>query len=164
MRIVKGIKEKEAAGTNRADRLQNVEEDLLQQIGKPANWLNLSSHAKRIYAEVGEALIIEKRLKQIDCYALAMLAVELEAWAWANKTINAMNRKKPGSGYKQVYQTGATNITTELVIREKAFKRILELSVKFGLTTRDRLTLKDGASLGMQLDLFEEIGFNVSNG
>ena len=166
MKVLKPNFEKERAKEEVSkDLFSNI--DNLKTLPPAAVWMNASSKAKRIYKEIGNHLLETKKLKAFDTYALLMLSVALEQYAWAVGEIEKNNKTSLGSGYVQTYSTGAKNITAELVVRKEAYKQILELAGKFGLTLRDRITMEKGKNpnpnqLNLNEQLFSNFSFDVS--
>lgn len=125
--------------------------EFVKQVPKAPAYLN--TKAKKYFKAVAQVLIDAERLKDIYLETLAILADNLSQKEWAIREMSAMNRNKPGSGYKQKYNTGATNITTEMVVKRDAEKRILECLAVFGMDPKSdkQLGQKDSG----QYDLFE---------
>jgi phage terminase small subunit len=163
MKIVKGLDDKKTQGTFRKDRDALPEVEGIKELPKPANWFNASARAKKIYKEIGTHLLETKKLQVFDSYALVLLAVALEQYSWAVNEINEMNKNRPGSGYVQTYSTGAKNITAEVTVRKEAYKQIIELSSKFGLTIKDRHAMGRHANAAQtELPLFDNYSFDIA--
>ena len=94
-------------------------------------------------------------LKESHLVTLQMLATNYEMWAFAVKEINKKNKEAPGTGYIQVYQSKATNITTELVLKRNAEKAMIENITSFGMDPQSEKKLKGSVETG-QLDMFED--------
>lgn len=129
--------------------------DKLTSMPKPPGWFKCSATAKRIYNDVAARLIEAHPMAEIDVYGVLMLAVALEQYNWATAEIERKNKQTPGAGYVQYFATGAANISAALSVREKAHRQILELANRFGLTLRDRVTLKTPNADPAQLDFYE---------
>jgi phage terminase small subunit len=128
--------------------------DLLSTLEKPSGFLCASS--KRYYKKIGEVLITAKVLKRIHLPTLEMLATNCAQWEWAVKEINRKNKNKNGSGYIQVYQSKATNISTELVLKRDAEKAMRENISAFGMDPQSEKKLKAQVIDPAQGSLFEE--------
>lgn len=134
---------------------KSVDKPEAESLGIPKH-MKLNGPAKKIYESLVERIADQVELKEFHSEMLAMIATEIESWVWANQEIKKKNRKHAGSGYVQVFRTGATNITTEMVVRNTALKNFESLSKKFGLTTKDYKEL--GANDNpMQLELFTQL-------
>ena len=98
----------------------------------------MTERAKKIYRHFGKLLLATGRLSKLDLGNLVQLAVAWEKFLWAEKQMAEKNNVDFGSGYVQTFKSGATNITTEFSISEKAQDQILKLSKLFGLSMKDR--------------------------
>lgn len=125
---------------------------LLKELPKAPSFLSPS--AKRNYKELGEILISAQLLKEIHLKTLEIFATNYEQWKWSVKAIADKNKEKLGSGYMQVFSTGATNLTTELTIKRNAEKAMAENIASFGMDPQNekKLNMNKG---GEQGDLFE---------
>lgn len=99
---------------------------------------NLTARAKRFYKQIGSRLINTGHLKDLDLTLIEILAISLDTYYWATEAIASKNNEEMGSGYVQVFKTGASNITPELVVQKEAFAKIMQLSRSFGLSFKDR--------------------------
>lgn len=115
----------------------------------------LSTVQKKYYKAFGKILIAKEILKESHLVTLQMLATNYEMWAFAVKEINKKNKEAPGTGYIQVYQSKATNITTELVLKRNAEKAMIENITSFGMDPQSEKKLKGSVENG-QLDMFED--------
>ena len=108
----------------------------------------LDTAAKKYYSKIGKLLIKSKVLKDIHLVTLEVLATNLAQWEFAVKEINRKNRKKMGDGYIQKYSTGATNISTELVLKRDAEKAIDRSIAAFGMDPQSEKKLKSNIDPG----------------
>ena len=124
--------------------------------------LGLSLPARKIYSELVEKIGESLKLERLHEEVLGMLAEEIYTWVWANEAIQKKNKTLMGAGYIQTFKTGATNITTEMAVRNTALKNIANLSKKFGLTVRD---LKEIGEVGdqNQLSFLDELLKNTAS-
>ena len=163
MRVVKSLDEKKIEGTGRKDRDSVEELEGVLELPKPPNWFNATAKTKKIYKEVGSHLVETKKLQKFDAYALMLLASALEQYSWALNAINEKNKTAPGSGYIQKFKSGAENISTELSVKRDAYKQIIELAGKFGLTIKDRAAMgRNGHAAQTELPLFENYSFDIA--
>ena len=151
-------KNMEVVSKNTGKVVNLEQDDFLKTVPEPPKYL--TPLGKKYFKRNAEILINAKRLKNLHMEALIILADNLAQKEWAIRAIAKMNRKKPGSGYKQKYATGATNITTELVVRRDAEKRIMECLTLFGMDPKSDKAL--GNNNNGQLSLFEELQKQMS--
>ena len=145
--------------SNNKGKVVNLEQDdFLKEAPAPPTYL--TSVGKKYFSRNAEILIKAKRLKTLHVEALVILADNLAQKEWAIRAIAKRNAKKKGSGYIQKYATGATNITTELVVRRDAEKRIMECLTLFGMDPKSDKAL--GSNTTGQLSLFEELQKQMS--
>ena len=145
---------------NEAKELQAGElPEYVNELPVPPTYWHCKGRVKKIYNDVGEQLLATKKLQSFDKYTLLMLAEGLDEYLTMTELIQKKEKDETGSGYIQTFKNGTTNVTTEQVVREKAFKRIIQLSGKFGLTIRDRMAMNMKGVESGQLDIFEE--FNL---
>lgn len=119
-------------------------------------YLSLSTGAKKIYSQLVEKIGEKMKLSRLHEDVIGMLAVEIDTWVWANSEIQRKNKSNSGSGYIQKFASGATNITTEMSIRNQALKNVGMLSKKFGLTVRDLKEIGETNDKN-QLSLLEQL-------
>lgn len=125
--------------------------DLL--LALPAARKHLSTEGKKNFKRHGDALIKAGRLRETHLLLLEVLAEASAQFEWACNAINKKNKEAFGTGYIQTYKTGATNITTEMAVRNDAADTILKCAKQFGLDPKSEKELKvDNTG---QLDLFE---------
>jgi phage terminase small subunit len=103
----------------------------------------LNDRERKIYRQIGMRLIRNGNLREIDITILETLSTSLAEFYWATERINEMNAKKMGDGYIQKYASGATNITTHMVIRERAFDKFIRLSKLLGMSIKDRYSMAE---------------------
>lgn len=113
---------------------------LLSKLPAPSRFLDAGS--KKYYKKIGKILITSETLKEIHLVTLEVLATNLSQWEFAIKAIARKNRKKAGEGYIQKYATGATNISTELVLKRDAEKAIEKSIAAFGMDPQSEKKLK----------------------
>jgi len=99
---------------------------------------SMGDRSKKIYRHFGKMLMATGKLADLDVGNLVQLAVAWEKFIWAESEMARKNDVDFGSGYVQTFKAGATNITTEFSISEKAQDQILKLSKLFGLSMKDR--------------------------
>lgn len=125
----------------------------LSEVPKPPSYL--SNMAKKHYKNMGEKLLELKRLKSIFLEALEIYAEAMAQFEWATREINAKNKDGYGTGYIQVYRSKATNISTELVLRNNAEQTLLKCFKQFGLDPRSEKELKATENPN-QVNLFDD--------
>lgn len=165
----KTVSEKKLEGTNRKDREVKHEVQYLEELPKLERWFTgvMSTRAKKLYKHFAGMLIKTGRLSEMDLPNIVQLAQAWDKWLWAEEAMNNLNSEKMGSGFKQVFKSGASNITTEFSIAKEAQNQILTISKLFGLSMKDRYGMlaffeKEDPN---QLDLFEQMrAMNPSNG
>lgn len=128
------------------------DDDFLKDIPKWPTYF--SPEQKKHYKQMGSILIKAKKVKETYIKALEIYAVAAAQMEWAIKAINEKNATKPGSGYIQVYASKATNITTEMVIRNDAISTLEKCFKQFGMDPRSDKDLKQVSDPG-QLNIFE---------
>lgn len=133
--------------------------ETLSEVPKPPVYLN--DQAKEHYKKMGAVLARLGRLKEIYLPALEIYAEAMAQWEFANRQIREKNHEQDGSGYLQVYTTGATNITTEMVLRNKAVEMLWDCFKQFGLDPKSDKALKDTTDPN-QTSLFEELQKKLS--
>lgn len=121
----------------------------------PAPPAYLSTQAKKHYKTMGNKLIEINRMKNVYLNALEIFAEAMAQFEFATKQIHEKNKEEFGSGYIQTYRTKATNISTEVVLRNDAAATLLKCFKQFGLDPRSERELK-GVENTQQLDIFEE--------
>lgn len=107
----------------------------------PAPNKKLGIRAKYHYNRIGKILISADKLKRIHLMVLEVVACEFEIWEWAMDEMKRKNKREIGSGYIQTFSSGATNITTEMGIKNTAYKNIIIASKQFGLDPKSEKEL-----------------------
>ncbi|WP_121665260.1 P27 family phage terminase small subunit [Mesonia aquimarina] len=134
--------------------------ELVKEIPKPGTYLD--SKAKSHFKRIAKILISANSLKRVHVPALEVMAENFSQWEWAVREIRKKNKEEMGTGYKQLYKSGAENISVELTIKRDAEKAIMQCFKQFGLDPKSEKELKQEIDPG-QGDLFE--GFkNRKNG
>lgn len=133
--------------------------DTLSEVPKPPVYLN--DQAKEHYKKMGTVLARQGRLKEIYLPALEVYSEAMAQWEFANREIRRKNHEVEGSGYVQTYTTGASNITTEMVLRNKAVDMLWDCFKQFGLDPKSDKALKDTVDPN-QTSLFEELKKRLS--
>lgn len=134
--------------------------DILKEIPKPPAYLD--SRAKSHFKKLAKTMISSELLKRIHEPALAVMAENFSQWEWAIREIRRKNRKKEGSGYRQLYNSGAENISVELTIKRDAEKAIMQCFKQFGLDPKSEKDLKATVDPN-QGDLFEQFNSKKSS-
>lgn len=114
--------------------------DTLVEVPTPPK--HLIGEAAKGYTNMGNILCRAGRLKEMFLPALEGWGDAYAQFVWACTEINRLNRKKMGSGYRQVYTTGAVNVSAEMVIRDRALDTMLKISKLFGLDPKSEKELK----------------------
>lgn len=126
--------------------------ETLSAVPKPPVYL--SKNAKKHFLMMGQLLAKKERLKDIYLPALEIYGSAMDQFEFACKEINRKNALSAGTGFIQTYKTGATNISTEIVLRNDASSTLLKCFRQFGLDPKSESELKGLAETG-QMDLFE---------
>lgn len=127
--------------------------DTLTKLPSPPSYLSTSG--KRHYKEMGMRLIKIKRLKETFLPALEIYAEAMAQFEFAIREIKSKNRDDFGTGYIQVFRTGAANVTAEVSLKNNAEATLLKCFKQFGLDPRSEKELK--VSDPAQTSLFEEM-------
>ena len=115
--------------------------DLLTTLPKPPKKFDRLQRA--YWNEAGKILIENNTLKKIHVFTLEMLAIGLAMQDWAVTSINKKNAQLYGSGYVQVFNSGATNKTTEMVVLKDAMQ-IIDSNIKaFGMDPQSEKKLRN---------------------
>lgn len=128
--------------------------DKLTKLPPPPS--HLDRFEKKYYKEIGKLLITAGVLKSIHLIALEVLATNRAIWIFAVQEISKKNKERYGAGYVQTYSTGATNITTELAMKSKAERTMLENLALFGMDPQSEKKLKAQVTDPNQGDLFKQ--------
>ncbi len=128
-----------------------VKSDLVKKVpGAPRFF---TPRAKTTYKRLGNILIEAGVLKSRHLPTLEILAQNYDQWQSAIMAINKANRKKAMSGYIQKFTTGATNISPEVTLKEKAEKQIFICLKRFGLDPKSEKELDAGNQLQLPFTL-----------
>lgn len=130
--------------------------DVLSVVPKPPAYFD--GPTKRHYSKIAKALIGAQLLKTIHLSALEILAQNAAQHEFAIKAIHKKNTRKAGTGYIQTFKTGASNITPEVTLKEKAEKTMLQVIKQFGLDPKSEKDLAHEPA--NQTDLLEALGLN----
>lgn len=114
----------------------------------------LSNAAKKHYNTMASYLIKLQRLKETYLPALEIYAEAMAQFEFATREIKEKNRESYGTGYIQVFRSGAANITAEITLRNNAETSLMKCFKQFGLDPRSEKELK--AEDPNQTNLFEE--------
>ena len=133
--------------------------DVLQELPKPPVYL--TDEGKAHYKIWGSKLITAKILKDQHLAALEVLANAMGEFEWALREIKRKNGENAGRGYIQTFQSGASQVSAEITLKEKAEKKILQYLKQFGMDPRSEKELKT-EDTGGQFSLMEE--FNKAMG
>lgn len=121
---------------------------------KPKPPAYLSNAAKKHYKIMGDYLIKLQRLKDIYLPALEIYAEAMAQFEWATRAIKEKNREEYGTGYIQVFRSGAANITAEVTLRNNAESTLMKCFKQFGLDPRSEKELNTEDP--NQTNLFEQ--------
>ena len=102
---------------------------------------HLNQPAQEKFKEIATMLVKAGRLKEFHIPALSVMADNFAQWEWACKEIERKNEVTPGSGYKQIYQTGAENLSVELSIKRDAEKALMQFFKQFGIDPKSEKDL-----------------------
>lgn len=131
----------------------NAEKPELIQVPKPPVYL--TDEAKKHWYEMGNHLCSIGRLKKEFLTALEVFSEAKAEFEFASRQIRQKNKEEFGTGYIQTYKTGATNVTTEMVVRNAAIEKLLKCFKIFGADPKSEKEL--GSTGTGQLDLFEQL-------
>lgn len=96
---------------------------------EPQGYLN--KEARAIYHEICKHLESVDALEEVDSYGLSMMAFDLWVFHEAAEAVKQ-------NGYKQVTQTGYSQITPDFTAMKECKASFLRYSIKFGLSPSDR--------------------------
>lgn len=116
----------------------------------------LSDKAKKHFKQMGGILAKADKLKTIHLNALEVYADSMDQFEWSSNEMKIKNKEKSGSGYIQVFKTGAKNISVELTIKNDAITKLLKCFSIFGLDPKSEKDLKETSNPN-QTSLFEEL-------
>lgn len=134
----------------------NKGSDVLTQIPEAPSYFD--GPTKRHWKKISKVLITAKVLKSIHLKALEILAQNSAQHEFALKEIHRKNNAKRGSGYIQKFSTGATNISPEVTLKEKAENKMLQVIKQFGLDPKSEKDLNIENT--NQTDLLEALGLS----
>lgn len=127
--------------------------DKLQKLPKPPVYL--TDEGKAHYKKWGQLLIKSQMLKTQHLAALEVLANAMGEFEWCLREIKRKNEKHMGYGYVQVFQSGASQVSVEITLKEKAQKTIMQCLKQFGMDPRSEKELANEDN-GGQLSLLKE--------
>jgi P27 family predicted phage terminase small subunit len=154
----KAIEDKMRQGTYRPDR-DNAQDagDFIDKLPVPPAYWGAVPRVKKIYREIGNQLLEMKNMKSFDKYALLMLADAIEEYIVMTEIMSRKEKEMPGSGSIQTFKNGTSNVSTEHTVRERAFKRIMQVGGKFGMTVQDRVKMNLTQVDSGQMSIFDFI-------
>ena len=163
------MKQKQLEGTARDDRATGSDSlEVLEKVKSPGKHFSsaMNDRAQKIYVAICEKLLPTKKLTEVDLPNIVQLANAWDKYIWAEQAMMEKNSERMGSGYVQRFKSGATNITTEMSISEKAQDQIIKLSKMFGLSFKDRHSLSGFLGEGdpNQTDLISALFGNAPSG
>ncbi len=112
---------------------------LIKKLPKAPEYFD--KNTKSNYLRIGQILISSQILKEKHLLTLVILAVEFSQFQYAITAINKENKKKIGSGFIQVFSTGAKNISAEVTLKQQAEKQIFVCLRRFGLDPKSEKEL-----------------------
>ena len=124
----------------------------LTELPKPPAYLTDS--AKKHYKKISKILKANDKLKETFLGAIEIYSEAMSEFEFALREIRKKNKVELGTGYIQQYTTGATNITTEMVIKKNAEQTLFKCFKQFGLDPLSEKALIQTDD--SQLDLFGE--------
>jgi phage terminase small subunit len=139
--------------------INHGKETLLEAPTPPAY---LTNSAKKHYATMGNILAKNDRLKETYLNALEIYAEAMAQFEFALREIKKKNNEEFGSGYIQIFRTGAKNISVELTVKNNAEDTLIKCFKLFGLDPKSEKELK-GISNPNQTDLFDQF-LNAKHG
>lgn len=138
----------------------NKGKDTLIQVPTPPKYLTDS--AKKHWKFMGNVLAKNDRMKETYLNALEIYAEAMAQFQFANEAIKQKNKENYGTGYIQKFASGASNISTELSLRNNASDILFKCFKQFGLDPKSDKDLKASGDPA-QTSLFEEI-MKMKNG
>lgn len=111
---------------------------------------------------MGTILVRKDGLKETYLNALEIYSEAMAQWYFAVTEIKKNNKADYGSGYIQVFKTGAKNISVEMTVKNNAEDTLLKCFKLFGLDPKSEKELKGTVAPG-QLNFFEEM-MKLKNG
>lgn len=126
--------------------------DLLREV--PAAPKYFSKEAAKHWKIMGGILAKTDRLKETYLSALEVYSEAMAQWQFALTEIRTANKEKHGSGYVQKFNSGASNVSVYVTLKDKAEDSILKCCKIFGLDPKSEKELKTESG---QYNLFEEL-------
>lgn len=132
--------------------------DTLGEIPSPPVWL--SDSAKKHYKKMAAELVKLERLKSVFLPALEIYSEAMAQYEFSARAIKDKNRDFMGEGYIQVFKSGASNLSTEVVLMRDAEKTLFKCFKQFGLDPKSEkeLNISDQG----QFSLFEDLQRKMS--
>ena len=112
---------------------------------------------KKHFEDLAAILIKAEILKEKHLPTLEILAQNRAQHEFALSEIDRKNNEMYGSGYVQTFKTGATNVTAEVTLKEKAEKAMLQCLKLFGLDPKSEKDL-DIQEKKEEVDIFKAMG------
>ena len=130
--------------------------DKLQKLPKPPVYL--TDEGKSHFKKWGQLLIKHNLLKAQHLAALEILANAMGEFEWSLREIKRKNEKHMGYGYIQTFQSGASQVSAEITLKEKAEKKIMQCLKQFGMDPRSEkeLAAEDNSGQLSMLEAFEQ--------
>ena len=107
---------------------------------EPQSYLN--DDARQIYYEIVKFLGDYNAIESVDSYGLSMMAHTLWMHHRAGEETSKIEAKPDGveyiNGPIQIFKNGTGNISPWFTVYDKTIDKFMKLSVKFGLSNKDR--------------------------
>lgn len=113
--------------------------DILSKIPTPPSYFDGPS--KKHFKALAKLLIASQVLKEIHLPALEILAQNKAQHEFALRQIHKKNNRKAGTGYIQTFSNNTSNISTEVVLKQKAEHAMLQCIKQFGLDPKSEKDL-----------------------
>jgi phage terminase small subunit len=146
------------AGTLRLDKMREAELHTVKEMPKPAKYLTKTG--VKIYKEICVHLVLHDSLCEIDSHYVSGVARSLDVFIRMVNLIEEKETKKQGSGYFQVFQTGARQFSPEYMLMSKEWDKFETGCKALGLNLKSRDTIAafaksndDGPEGGDELNL-----------
>lgn len=133
----------------------NEGKDTLLECPKPP--IYLSAEAKIHYKKMGKILAKNSRLKDLYLNALEIYAEAMAQWQFAIAEITKANKQKFGTGYVQKFQSGASNVSVYVTLKDKSVDDLLKCFKLFGLDPKSEKELKSDIKDPNQTSLLDEL-------
>jgi P27 family predicted phage terminase small subunit len=155
---MKSVNDKQIEGTYRPDRDNRKNGgEYIEKLPVPPTYWIATDRVKKIYREIGKQLVDMGNMKTFDKYALLMLADAVDEYLTMTEIMAKKENDLPGSGSIQTFKNGTSNVSTEHTVRERAFKRVLTVVSKFGMTVHDRMKMNIVKVADGQMSIFDFI-------